>query len=132
MASLALRRNPAECYRRVAMDAAVMGSDPRGLTRLCYTELVEALHRALFADREHLRPMRGGALLRSLAALSGLRAGLDQTNPLAPAFDQLFGAADRTIRAAIVSFDSASVVELRQDFLDLNQIFAGPGPGIAS
>ena len=124
-----MQRNPAESYRRVAMDAAIFGSDARGLTRLCFDEFTQALSRASFAHRNDKSEMRGTSLVRALAALSGLRAGLDRGNSLAQAFDTVFSAADRTLRASLVTFDMHSVQNIHNDFLELRDVLTGAGEG---
>lgn len=112
--------NAKSAYRRVERDAAILGSDSRALTLLCFDEFITSLSSALHADRRGSFVQRGDALLRANAALSALHAGTDPGHPLAGAMREMFGAAERTLRSAMVRFTAGSVEIVLHDFIDIH------------
>ena len=111
--------NAARAYRRVALDAAVHGADERGLARLCFEALDNALAAAL---RHGVRSDMVGArqfLARAGDALVALRTSLADGHPLASAFHSLIGAAQRSLATCMGRFDAAIVHTIRRDFGDI-------------
>lgn len=111
--------NPKSAYRRVERDAAILGSDSRALTLLCFDELTSSLASALHADRRGSFIQRGEALLRASLALSALQAGTDPGHPLSGAMNAMFGAAERSLRSAMVRFSPGPVEAIKADFTDI-------------
>ncbi len=111
--------DPGRAYRRVQRDAAILGSDSRALTLLCYDEFLEALASALHADAHELTGLLRQALDRASTALSAIRAGTDADHPMAAVLGSMFDAADRAVRGAMVRFHSQSIEAIKDDFTDI-------------
>lgn len=122
MASSFMYRGPREAYRRVATDAAILGSDPAKLGKMCYDEFISALGRAIL-QHERANPSESSrALVYALSCLAGLRFGLDKDNPLAGAFETMFDAAEAAVRQSILSFNPAPLMRVRADFGDIRNL----------
>ncbi len=111
--------DPRSAYRRVERDAAILGSDSRALTLLCFDELITSIASAVHADRSGLLARRAEALLRANSALSALQAGTDPGHPLAGAMQAMFGAAERSLRSAMVRFMPGPLEMIVADFTDI-------------
>lgn len=111
-------------YRRVDRDAAIMGSDPRALTLLCFDEFTAALASALHAHNRGLNDRRNDALPRASSALSALRVGIDPAQPIAATLTGLFDLADRSLRSVMVRFDPVQVATMAQDFAEIREAMA--------
>lgn len=103
-------RNPAEAYRRVAVDACVQGSHGHALTALCFMEATAALRCAIYADRHGHLLLRGRALVRARSAVQALRAGVERSHPLGPALLTIYGSCDAVITRCMTSFDADGVM----------------------
>ncbi len=111
--------NPADAYRRVDFDARVAGSTPRDLTLLCYERLDLALARAVLGEERGDAALRSQALTEALAALTALQLGLDQSQALSAAFNQLFAGARQQLLKSVPSIDIAAVNTIRTDFSEI-------------
>ncbi len=116
--------DPARAYRRVQRDAAILGSDARALTLLCYDELLEAIAAALHADARQSRALLRKSLDRAISALSAIRVGTDPAHPMTPVIVSMFDAADRAMRGAMVRFHPHSLEAVRDDFADIRAALA--------
>ncbi len=126
MATLALPRpDIARAYRRVDREAAIMGSDPRALTLLCFDEFASALGSALHADAAGAHGRRNDAVMRALSALAALRLGIDPSQSLAAAMTGLFDLAERSLRVSIVAFAPATISAILADFREIRVAMAG-------
>lgn len=110
---------PATAYRRVALDAAVHGADERGLARLCFEALDNALAAALRYGDAGDMPGTRRFLARAADALAALRGSLAQGHPLAAAFDGLIGSAHRSFMNCMAVFDAGRLQMIRRDFQDI-------------
>lgn len=113
---IARRLSPREAYSRVALDARVGGAGPGELVELCLETVVESLGGALHAHRTGDTAAKSKAMGRAVAALTGLILGIVPDAPLAPALNQLYGAARREVLDSVVRFDPAALTTLRDDF----------------
>lgn len=121
---LMLRDNPSTAYRRVAVDARIRGAGPRDLVMLCYDQLGAELGKALRAHATGDARRRSDGLTRAYAALAALEMGLDRTNPVAGALEQIYAAARETILSSVTSFDAASLQAVRDDFAEIGSALA--------
>lgn len=114
-------RDPAEAYRRVAVDACIQGSRGHALTSLCFLEATSALRRAIYADRNGHLLLRGRALVRARSAVQALRAGVERSHPLGPALLTIYGSCDAAIARGMTHFDADG---LTLAITDLEEILA--------
>ncbi|MGB7408952.1 MAG: flagellar protein FliS [Pontixanthobacter sp.] len=113
------RPNVADAYRKVEREAAIMGSNPRALTILCYDELIASLESALNAHRRDVPDRRRDALHRAASALAALQLGIDRSLPIAVAISGLFDLAEQSLRTAIIRFTPAPIEAMTRDFIDI-------------
>lgn len=111
--------SPSEAYRKIDFDARVAGSQPQELTLLCYEQLVAALSRADFADRQADNAARSAALAQALSAVTALKLGTDPTHPIAEALQIMFENARLRILASVPVFDRAGLASVRADFAEI-------------
>lgn len=116
--------DPGRAYRRVQRDAAIMGSDGRALTLLCYDEFLDAISAALHADTNHSADGFRRALGRANQALAAIHAGTDPAHPLAPVLGGFLDAAGRALRAAMVQSTPHSLETIRDDFREIRAALA--------
>ena len=111
--------SPHEAYRRVEFDARVTGAKPAELVLVCYEQFRAALARAQSAAASGDNLIKSQALTRALAALTALQLGIDQRQPLAPALDQFYAAARRTVLDCVLKFDSEALAQVGRDMTDI-------------
>lgn len=114
---------PAEAYRRVELDALVLGGDARQLTRLCIAEAVSALERALLWHERADTGRRNTAIGKAIGSVQALRLGVDRTHPLSGALLTMYGSAAARLTGAMIRFNEAVVTEVRADLRDLAEAF---------
>lgn len=115
---------PAEAYRRVELDAWIAGSDQRQLTRVCLSEAIAALARALLWDQRGDATRRDLALLKAVSCVQALVLGVDRAHPLGGALLVVYGEAGSRLASSIRQFDRDGVSAVRQDLLDMERAFA--------
>lgn len=114
---------PDEAYRRVELDALVLGGDARLLTRLCLTEAVGSLERALLWHGKEDTRRRNSALGKAIGSAQALRLGVDRAHPLGEALLTLYGSAAAQLTAAMIRFDQVVVKQVCADLRDLAEAF---------
>ena len=118
------RPGPAEAYRRVEIDAYIVGGEAAQLTRLCLAETIGALNRALYFDSKgDAEPCRG-CLAKAISSIQALKLGVDRRQPLADSLLIVYGDALGRITRNLRAFDASTVATVRQDFVDIEQAFA--------
>jgi flagellin-specific chaperone FliS len=115
---------PAEAYRRVEIDAYIVGGEAAQLTRLCLAETIGALNRALYFDSRSEAEQRSACLAKASASIQALKLGVDRKQPLAEALLIVYGNAIGRLSRNMREFDARAISALRQDFLDIEQAFA--------
>ncbi|WP_181815647.1 flagellar protein FliS [Alteripontixanthobacter maritimus] len=113
------RNGAAAAYRRVELDALVLGSSGPALVHLCLGEAIAALDRAASPIAGSQRSIRSAALCRVLLALSALRAGVDAAKPIGPALLEIYAAASDAVTAATLQYRAEPLARVRQDLCDL-------------
>ena len=116
---LMLRQNPHDAYRKVQVNARILGSDNKELVAFCFEQVVSEVGRAIRAHEMGDAANRSEGLTRANAAITALEMGLDRNNPVAGALEQLYGAARETILNCVVSFDPEALREMRADFAEI-------------
>ena len=116
---LMLRQNPQDAYRKVQVDARILGSGNKDLVAICFEQVVNEVARAIRAHEAGDATNRSEGLTRANAAITALEMGLDRTNPLAGALEHLYGAARETILKCVVHFNTEALREMRQDFAEI-------------
>lgn len=111
--------DPAQAYRRVALDARVEGGDGVELARLCLEEAVAALARARHADASGDLARRNRALARAAGALAALGQGVARDNPLRGPLLELYGAGERAVRAAMGDYREDVLARVALDLADI-------------
>lgn len=114
---------PAEAYRRVELDALVLGGDARQLTKLCLAEAMMSLERALLWDENDESRRRNTALAKAIGSIQALRLGVDRQHPLSDALLTLYGSAASRLTKAVIRFDKDVVAEVCADLRDLAEAF---------
>ena len=114
-------QSPHEAYRRVDFDARVNGASPSELVHLCYDHLTGALGTAIHAHAIGDNGLKSRSMTRALTAITALQMGVSGESGVAAALNQLYEAARRTILDSALSFDSGSIANLRQDFIEIGQ-----------
>ena len=114
-------RSPHEAYRRVDFDARVQGANPDELVRLCYEQLTGALGTAIYAHERNDNRLKSQSLTRSLAAITALQLGVDNTNEMSAALNQFYQATRHAILDSALDFDPRTMSTVRQDFIDIAQ-----------
>ena len=117
--------SPREAYRRVEFDARVSAARPAELVLVCFEQFVAALARAQSAAASGDNQLKSQSLTRALAALTALQLGIDQREPLAPALDQFYAAARRTVLGCVLKFDPAVLAALGRDMTDIAAALGG-------
>jgi len=123
------QRNPQEAYRRVDFDARVSVADPKQLVTLCYEQFIAALGSALIAHERADNQLKSQAMTRALSALMALQMGVSETEGVAKALVQLYGAARRSLLDNVLHFDPRVVATIRQDFMDIARAMNGSASG---
>jgi len=118
------RPGPAEAYRRVEIDAYIVGGEAAQMTRLCLAETIGALNRALYFDSKADGEARVNCLTKALSCIQALKLGVDRTQPLAEALLVVYGNAVGRLTRNMRIFDARAISALRQDFLEIEQAFA--------
>lgn len=118
------RPSPAEAYRRVEIDAYIVGGEAAQLTRLCLAETIGALNRALYFDSKHQAEQRGACLDKAMSSIQALKLGVDRKQPLAEALLIVYGNAIGQLMRNLRAFDARAVAAIRHDFLEIEQAFA--------
>ena len=111
--------SPREAYQRVEFDARVTGAKPAELVLVCYEQFRAALARAQSAAASGDNLTKSQSLTRALAALTALQLGIDQRQPLAPALDQFYASARRTVLDCVLKFDSEALAKVGRDMTDI-------------
>ncbi len=124
-----LNRDPSEAYRRVEFDARVTGADSRQLVDLCLEQVAGSLGRAVHAAERGDNGSKSAALTRAVAALTALQLGVDPDAPMGQALMQLYQSARNTILDSVLRFDTAGLIQIRQDFIEIRQALIGANPG---
>ncbi len=109
----------ARAYRKVALDAAAKGADARGLARLCFEALDNALGAALRHGESGDMVAARRFLARAADALAALRSALASEHPMADAFHKLIGSAHGSLARCMAAFDGPTVRTIRRDFCDI-------------
>ncbi|MCP9221240.1 hypothetical protein MKP08_00555 [Erythrobacter sp. LQ02-29] len=118
---------PSEAYRRVEIDAYIVGGDTGQLTRLCLAEAIGAINRALCFDTYAQPGKRSTAVLKALSCVQALKLGVDVSQPLGEALLVVYGDACAKLVRGSSRFDRAELTALRDDFLEMEQAFAETG-----
>lgn len=118
------RPGPAEAYRRVEIDAYIVGGEAAQMIRLCLAETVGALNRALYFDSKGDADARANCLAKAISCIQALKLGVDRTQPLAQALLVVYGNAVARLTRQLRSFDHQALAALRQDFVEIEQAFA--------
>lgn len=114
---------PAEAYRRVELDALVLGGDARQLIKLCLAEAVGSLDRALLWHDKGDRGRRNSALAKAISGIQALRMGIDQQHPLGGALLTLYGSAAARLTRTLIRFDASAVAQVSADLNELADAF---------
>lgn len=115
---------PAEAYRRVEIDAYIVGGEAAQLTRLCLAETIGALNRSLYFDSRRQAEQRGACLVKAIASIQALKLGVDRSQPLAEALIIVYSDAIGRLTRSLGAFDPSAIAAVRQDFLEIEQAFA--------
>lgn len=115
---------PAEAYRRVEIDAYIVGGEAAQLTRLCLAETIGALNRALYFNERRAAEQRGACIGKAIASIQALKLGVDRKQPLADALLIVYGDAIGRLTRNLRVFDAGAITTIRQDFLEIEQAFA--------
>ena len=124
---LMLRQNPHDAYRKVQVNARILGSDPKDLVAICFEQVVSELGRAIRANETGDSGIRSDGLTRAIAAITALEMGLDRNNPVAGALEHLYSAARETILNCVLTFDSEALAEVRSDFAEIGAALTTAG-----
>ncbi len=116
--------NPAEAYRRVEIDAFIVGGQGAQLTRLCFAEAIGALNRSLYFDGKNEPEARGKCITKAISSVQALRMGIDRKHPIANALLTVYGNAIGRLASNMGSFEPDDIVALRHDLLEIEQAFA--------
>jgi flagellar biosynthetic protein FliS len=119
------QRNPREAYRRVDFDARVSGASPQELVRLCYEQVISSLGAALLAADRKDNLVKSRSLTRAMSALTALHMGVSGDDSMALALLQIYTAARRAVLDSVVVFDTATIQQVRQDFIDIAESMNG-------
>ena len=119
------QRNPREAYRRVDFDARVSGASPQELVRLCYEQVITSLGGALLAADRKDNLVKSRSLTRAMSALTALHMGVSGDDSMALALLQIYTAARRAVLDSVVVFDTATIQQVRQDFIDIAESMNG-------
>jgi len=122
-------RNPQAVYRRVDFDARVQTADPSQLVTLCYEQLIAALGSALFAQAKGDNRMKSEALTRAVSALTALHIGVSGEGGVSDALRHLYLAARKSVLDCVLSFKSETIMQIRQDFIEINQALSSARNG---
>ncbi|WP_137681395.1 flagellar protein FliS [Aurantiacibacter suaedae] len=122
---LMLRQNPHDAYRKVQVNARILGSDHKDLVAICFEQVVSELGRAIRANEAGDSTSRSDGLTRAIAAITALEMGLDRSNPVAGALEHLYTAARETILDCVMVFNSEALGEVRADFAEIGAALAG-------
>lgn len=114
-------RTPQEAYRRVDFDARVSASAPSELVHLCIEHLIGALGTALHAAAGGDNELKSRSITRALTSVTALQLGVSGEEGIAAALRHVYEAARRTILDSATAFDSARIIELRTDFIDIGK-----------
>ena len=117
--------SPREAYRRVEFDARVTGAKPAELVLVCFEQFGAALARAQSAAASGDNLLKSQSLTRALSALTALQLGIDQRQPLAPALDQFYAAARRTVLDSVLRFDRDALAAVDRDMADIAAALRG-------
>lgn len=109
------------------IDAFILGGEAAQMTRLCLTELVGALNRALYFDSKGATEARGNCLSKALSCVQALKLSVDRAQPLGKALLIVYGNAAGKVTRNLRNFDPQVIAALRQDFLEIDQAFAEAG-----
>lgn len=118
--------NPQQAYRKVELDALVLGSSGIGLVDLCFERALSALGRALIPGGASFTN-RSRALSDALLALTALRQGVDEMAPLGATLIEFYSTAIDAVSAAILRFDPASLTALKTDLADIHAALKASG-----
>ena len=118
-------RSPQEAYRRVDFDARVSGSGPSEPVHICIEHLVAAVGTALHAAEMQDNGLKSRSLTRALSAVTALQLGVTGEDGMAAALRQVYEGARRTILDSAIRFDSARLVALRNDFVEIGGALRG-------
>ena len=118
------RVSPSEAYRRVEIDAYIVGGEAAQLTRLCLAETIGAINRALYFDSKGQTDQRGNCIAKAIASIQALKLGVDRKQPLADALFIVYGSAIGRLTRSLRNFDPQAIGAIRQDFLEIEQAFA--------
>lgn len=118
------QRNPREAYRRVEFDARINGASPQELVRLCYEQVISSLAGAMLAADRGDNLNKSRALTRAMSALTALQMGVADEDGVAQALLHIYTAARRAVLDSVLNFDPATLVRIRQDFVDISESMA--------
>ena len=117
--------SPREAFRRVEFDARVTGAKPAELVLVCFEQFGAALARAQSAASSGDNLLKSQSLTRALSALTALQLGIDQRQPLAPALDQFYAAARRTVLDSVLRFDRDALAAVGRDMAEVAAALRG-------
>src|ERR1700756_5690195 len=111
------QRNPQAVYRRVDFEARVAGANPQELVRMCFEQVISGLGSALLAHERADNRMKSESLTRAVSALTALQMGVSGEGPVVDALHQLYAAARRAALDSVLTFDTRTIGQVRQDFI---------------
>ena len=114
-------RDPAQAYRRVDFDARVSSADQRELVKMCYERVISSLGSAMHAHGRGDNARKSQALTRAVSALTALQMGVGGNDPMSGALVQFYTAARRAVLDSVLTFDSRTLAQVRQDVVDISE-----------
>lgn len=119
------QRNPQAVYRRIDFEARVAGANPQELVRLCFEQVITGLGSAMVANERGDNRMKSEALTRAVSALTALQMGVSGEGAVVDALHQLYAAARRAALDSVLTFDTQTIGQVRQDFIEIGASMLG-------
>ncbi|MDT0574676.1 flagellar protein FliS [Croceicoccus sp. F390] len=123
-----MRLSPAQAYRRVELDAFIMGAAAADLTAICFDEAIGAIRRAIFAHDRASPDLRDRSLLTAINSIDALRLGVDRNHALAHALLTIYHGAGMLVRSSMRQFDAGNLQQAATDLSEIRSIVASPRP----
>lgn len=112
-------RVPREAYKKLELDALLLGSGKNELTLFCLRELLENIRLFKIYDATDNRVARSSALTRSIMSVTALEMGVDRSADLAPSLLQIYGAAKSEFLNSIREARLKSIEAIERDFSEI-------------